>query len=29
MSTRSYKSGAQKRKKKQRAEDELSKLTKL
>jgi hypothetical protein len=29
MSTRSYKSGSQKRKKKQRAEDELSKLTKL
>lgn len=29
MSTRIYKSGAQKRKKKQKAEDELSKLTKL
>jgi hypothetical protein len=29
MSTRSYKSGAQKRKKKPRAEDERSKLTKL
>jgi hypothetical protein len=29
MSTRSYKSRAQKRKNKQRAEDELSKLTKL
>jgi hypothetical protein len=29
MSTTSHKSGAQKRKKKQRAEDELSKLTKL
>jgi hypothetical protein len=29
MSTRSYKSGAQKRKMKQRAEEEISKLTKL
>lgn len=29
MSTRIYKSRTQKRKKKQRAEDELSKLTKL
>ena len=29
MSTRSYKSGAQKRKKKQRAEEDLSKLPKL